>query len=200
MTTLNTVERPSRWYYALGLAIFFASSLVLLLFGYRGAASTTGKFIRVIVPAKREITLPKAGEYIIYYEYETEVGDRSFSTGKDIPDLQYALTNKATGDDVRLLPVSHESNYVSAQHSGIALAKFEIATPGTYTLAASYPDDKGEDEVALAIGAHDMSFLKNILGGVMIAGVLLLASMLIIMITLMKRIKARVIEEIRKQV
>lgn len=53
-----------------------------------------------MVPGNGDLQLFERGEYTIFYENQTAVNGRIYSTGEDIPGLQIKVTNKTTGREI----------------------------------------------------------------------------------------------------
>jgi len=158
--------------------------------------------IQVVVPGSSDITLTQSGKYTVFYEYQSMVGNRIYSTGEDIPDIQVNLVSNDTGAEIPLSSASVTSTYTIGSRSGIGLFDFVIDQPGAYELSASYPAVLGQQqeqgpEIVLAI-IHG-SAVEKLFGSIMgtVAGALAIvfipfvAGVAIIIITFIKRRKAR---------
>jgi len=156
--------------------------------------------IQVVVPGSSDITLSQPGKYTVFYEYQTMVGNRIYSTGEDIPGIQVNLVSKESGDEIPLSSASVNRTYTVGSRSGIGLFDFAIDQPGTYELSASYPAVQGQQqspEIVLAV-IHS-SAVEKLFGTIMgtVAGALAIvfipfvAGVAIIIITFIKRRKAR---------
>jgi len=155
--------------------------------------------IQVVVPGSSDITLSQPGKYTVFYEYQTMVGNRIYSTGEDIPGIQVNLVSKESGDEIPLSSASVNRTYTVGSRSGIGLFDFAIDQPGTYELSASYPAVQGQQqspEIVLAV-IHS-SAVEKLFGTIMgtVAGALAIvfipfvAGVAIIIITFIKRRKA----------
>jgi len=157
--------------------------------------------IQVVVPGSSDITLTQSGKYTVFYEYQSMVGNRIYSTGEDIPDIQVNLVSNDTGAEIPLSSASVTSTYTIGSRSGIGLFDFVIDQPGAYELSASYPAVLGQQqeqgpEIVLAI-IHG-SAVEKLFGSIMgtVAGALAIvfipfvAGVAIIIITFIKRRKA----------
>ena len=155
--------------------------------------------IQVVVPGSSDITLSQPGKYTVFYEYQTMVGNRIYSTGEDIPGIQVNLVSKESGDEIPLSSAFMNRTYTIGSRSGIGLFDFAIDQPGTYELSASYPAVQGQQqspEIVLAV-IHS-SAVEKLFGTIMgtVAGALAIvfipfvAGVAIIIITFIKRRKA----------
>jgi hypothetical protein len=160
--------------------------------------------IQVIVPGTSDIMLSETGKYTIFYEYQSVVGNRVFSTGENIPGIQLNLISKETGAEVPLSSTSMSMTYTIGSRSGTGIFDFTIDKPGTYQLLASYPSSTVEGqqqgqgpEIVLSIihGKVVDNFFGNIIGtafgGFAIFFGSFIAGIVILVITFLKRRKAK---------
>jgi hypothetical protein len=116
-----------------------------------GIQGLTGNLQRMVMPRSYFVTLPEAGKYVIFHEYQSSVAGRVFATNNiDLSGMRVSLVARATGDQVRLVPLSASYSYSSGV-SGVSLIEFEIRKPGVYHFSAWYERGTGP-EVVLAIG------------------------------------------------
>ena len=133
---------------------------------------------------------------------ESVVGNRIYSTGENIPGIIVNIASKDTGDEIPLSSASTNSSYVIGSRSGIGLFDFVINEPGIYELSASYPTVQGQEkeqrqEIVLAV-IHS-SVIEKVFGSIMgtVAGAMAIVfvpfavGVAIIVITFLKRRKAR---------
>jgi len=156
--------------------------------------------IQVVVPGSSDITLSQPGKYTVFYEYQTMVGNRIYSTGEDIPGIQVNLVSKESGDEIPLSSASVNRTYTIGSRSGIGLFDFAIDQPGTYELSSSYPADQGQQEQSpeIVLAVIHGSAVEKLFGSIMgtVAGALAIvfipfvAGVAIIIITFIKRRKA----------
>jgi hypothetical protein len=157
---------------------------------------------QVIVPGSGDITLQQTGKYTIFYEYRSVVGNRIYFTGENIPGIIVNITSKDTGDELLFSSTASKSSYSIGSRSGIGLFDFVIDEPRIYELSAAYPAVQGQQEeqkqeIVLAI-IHS-SVIERIFGSIMgtVAGAMVIVfvpfavGIAIIVITFLKRRKAR---------
>lgn len=164
----NQKIKPSRWYFVLAAGIFLAGIVIAaLVIGssaegfFKDFDADMGKVMqRVIVPGSGELDLSEAGSYTIFYEYRSEVNGVKYQTGSNLPDMNCSLTAGET--EVMILPSVSQAHYHFdlQDRAGIAVMKFEIEQPGTYTLACEYTDGSERPEIVLAV---TKAFLSEIL-------------------------------------
>jgi hypothetical protein len=157
--------------------------------------------IQVVVPGSSDITLSQPGKYSVFYEYQSMVGNRIYSTGENIPGIQVNLVSKDTGDEIPLSGTSVNRTYTIGSRSGIGLFDFAIDQPGTYELSASYPAVQGQQqeqspEIVLAV-IHGSaveklfdSIMGTVAGALAIVFIPFVVGVAIIIITFIKRRKA----------
>ena len=157
--------------------------------------------IQVVVPGSSDITLSQPGKYSVFYEYQSMVGNRIYSTGENIPGIQVNLVSKDTGDEIPLSGTSVNRTYTIGSRSGIGLFDFAIDQPGTYELSASYPAVQGqqqEQSPEIVLGVIHGSAVEKLFDSIMgtVAGALAIVfipfvvGVAIIIITFIKRRKA----------
>jgi hypothetical protein len=195
MGSNQTKIKPSRRFYLLGIAAFIIGGVLFGSFLFSSlenfAAEST---IQVVVPGTSDIELPEAGKYTIFYEYQSVVGNRVFSTGEDIPGLEVTLISKDTGLDIPLFRTSLSSTYSIGGRSGISLFDFSTDKPGIFELSAFYPsgEQSSAKNIVLAV-MHGFvgKLMATILWGLAIFFGSVAIGIAIIVITFLKRRKAK---------
>ena len=157
----NQNIRPSRWYYGLAIVVFIIGESLFIWFLLNSLSGLTEPLTQVVAPVKSEIVLPATGKYTIFYEYQSVVGDRLYSTGRSLSGLQSALTSKVTGYRIALSRPLTRSTYSFGGRKGVSVLQFNIDQPGIYEFSAWYPKGQEGPEVVLAMG-H--GFLKKLMG------------------------------------
>lgn len=183
--------RPSRWYYGLAGFVFLAGGALFALLLFKNLSGLADKLKQVVVPGKSEITLTEPGGYTIFYEYQSVVGNRVYSTERNLSGLECALVSKDTRAKVALSRASTNSTYAVGGRSGESIFDFRIERPGTYELSAWYPEGREGPEVVLAVG-HDFTtkLLLTIFGGLGILFGSIALAVAIALVTFIKREKA----------
>jgi hypothetical protein len=143
---------PSRGYYALAAVVFVGGWVFFGIFLFKNLSGLADQLQQVVVPGKFQLNLPSPGKYTIYYEYESVVGSKVYSTGRNFSGLEVTLAAGATGDQIALSRTSVDSRYSMGGRSGAAVFDFTIDRPGAYELAAHYPEGEEGPEVVLAVG------------------------------------------------
>jgi len=171
------------------LVVGIASFVFFLLSRLNGL---TDELIQVVVPGEQDLTLSEPGNYTIFHEHRSVVGNRVYSSGAPLSGLLCSLTSNATGEPIALTPVSSSSHYDVGGRSGNSVFEFQIVEPGSYHFSARYPGGEQGPATVLAVG-H--GFMKKILMtvfpaiGIMFGTMALSAG--IIVATFLKRRRAK---------
>jgi hypothetical protein len=161
--------RPGRWYYGLAAVVFISGWVLFGLFLYRNLSGISSKLQQVVVPGKTELSLNRPGSYTIYYEQESVVGSKVYSTSRSLSGLECTVTAKATGEEVALSRTAVSSRYSVGGRSGYSVFDFKIDRPGIYEIAAQYPEGQEGPEAVLAVGqGFTMGVLTTVFGGLAI--------------------------------
>ncbi|UCC11173.1 MAG: hypothetical protein JSW02_07380 [candidate division WOR-3 bacterium] len=180
---------PSRWFYGLAVIIALAGSAVFIVFLLGSLGGLTKGLQQIVVPGNYEMMFDKTGTYLVYYEYESVVDGRVFSTGEIISDMQCAVNHKESGRSVRIGPVSASSTYTMGSRAGKAILQFRIDEPGLYEFSAWY--DNGGQDIVLAVGQDfTMGLFVSIFGGIAVLFGSWIIACIIFIITLVRRKKA----------
>jgi hypothetical protein len=200
--------KPSRWFYVIGIVILVGGPIISSIFLFLAVVSNIGDMtevpsIQVVVPRTSDINLSQTGKYTIFYEYQSMVDNRIYSTAEDLPGIQVNLVSKDTGTEIPLSAASINSSYTIGGRSGIGLFSFIIDQPGVYELSASYPASvQGQQEQGqspkIVLAVFHGSAIEKLFGNIMgtVGGVLAIAfvpfavGVAIIVITFLKRRKA----------
>jgi hypothetical protein len=183
---------PSRWYYALAGVVFVAGWVLFALLLIKNLSGMGAKLQQVVVPGGADITLREPGEYTIFYEYQSVVGNRVYSTEENLSGLQCELVSKAKNSKIALSPSSVNSTYELGARSGKSAFDFRIDQPGVYELSAGYPEGKQGPEVVLAVGRDFTArMLMTIFGGIALVFGSIGIAVAIALVTLIKRGKAK---------
>lgn len=143
---------PSAWWYSLAGAVgvfgFVCSWAVIIWL----LSAVFGGMQRVTVPRSCELELPRAGQYLILYEYEGATTDRAFSEGQELAlGLEFSLRGQQNEEELPISRTDATDSYESFGSNGVVLFEFRVPHPGTYVLAAHYPDGRKLPKLALAV-------------------------------------------------
>jgi len=192
MNHFEVEEGPGRWYYGLAAAVFVAGCVYFGVFLWQNISRIGENLTQVVVPGKSQLTLSKPGKYTIFYEHQSVVGNKVYSTGQELSGLECSLVSMDTGAEIALSPSAMNSTYSLGSRSGVSVFDFQIERPGAYELSAQYSEGREGPEVVLAIGqgfAEDI--FKTVFGALGILFGSIGLAVAIIVITLIKRDKAK---------
>lgn len=143
--------KPSRWYYVLAALIFIAGEAIFFSYIFSNLGGISEGLTQVVVPGNSDLNLSETGKYTVFYENESVVNGRIYSTGQDISGLQVEIKNKSTGFKVPLDSPRGSATYSIGGRTGRSILEFDIVQPGFYELSGWYPNGTGP-EVVLAVG------------------------------------------------
>jgi hypothetical protein len=149
---ISNAIKPSRWYFALAAAVIVGGAGLFAWVIWKGVSSIPSKVQQVVAPGETDLTLPAPGNYTIYYELRSTIGNQVYSTGDDVPGLECSVTAKESGKAVALTRSTVASTYSFGGRAGVSLFDFHIDQPGVYRIAATYPAGRQGSEVVLGIG------------------------------------------------
>jgi hypothetical protein len=181
---------PSRWYYVLAGLVFVGGMALFAWFLFKSLSGMGDKLQQVVAPGDTDLTLREPGNYTIFYEYQSVVGDKVYSTGQSISGLSCALVAKTTNSKIPLSRSSMNSSYVLNGRSGRSIFDFRIDQPGVYALSATYPQGQQGPEIVLAVGKDFTAglFLTILRAFALFFGSIGIA-VAIMVVTLVRRIK-----------
>ena len=129
-------EGPGRWYYGLGGAVLVAGCVYFGVFLWQNISRIGENLTQLVAPGKSQLTLSKPGKYTIFHEYQSVVGNKVYSTSRELSGLECSLVSMSTGDEIALSPSAMNSTYSLGSRSGVSVLDFRIESPGTYELSA----------------------------------------------------------------
>ncbi|MCX6668767.1 MAG: hypothetical protein NTV25_03045 [Methanothrix sp.] len=181
---------PSPWYYGLAVLIIVVGFSIFAWSIFSSFSDMGRELSQVVVPGSADLDLKEPGEYTVFYENQTYVNGKFYSTGEQIPGLQIQVSEKATASELSTYPSPGGFTYSFGGRSGRSIMTFRVERPGIYQINASYPSGKGP-EVVLAVGR---GFAESIFSSVVIALAALFGSMVmaavVVFVTYTRRKKA----------
>jgi hypothetical protein len=186
---VNSSElKPSRAYYALAACIFIGGIGMFGVTLWKGLSGMGAKLQQIVAPGRSDITLAAPGDYTIFYEHDSVVGNRVYSTGEGVPGLECTLASKATGAQVSLQRSGANTTYSFGGRSGKSVFDFHIDQPGVYELSSGYASGSEGQEVVLAVGQGvTESIVATVFGGLAILFGSIALSIIIVVVTGIKR-------------
>ena len=155
--------------YGLAGIIFISGWVFFAVFLFKNLSGLSGKLQQAVVPGTAEIHLSQPGDYTIFYEHESVVRNRVYSTAQQVSGLECTLVSKTTGVVIPLTRSTTNSTYSISGRSGRSLLEFHVDQPGTYLLTAQYAEGQTGPEIVLAIGQGFVTgILTAVFGGLAI--------------------------------
>ncbi|MCX6678275.1 MAG: hypothetical protein NTU95_10100, partial [Methanothrix sp.] len=118
---------------------------------YSGITDAQSRLQQMAAPGGADLFLSEPGEYIIFYENNSFMNGKFYSTSEQIPGLEIRVREKATGSDLATYPTKSSITYSLGSRSGRSIMAFTALRAGIYQVNASYSGRDGT-EVVLAIG------------------------------------------------
>lgn len=188
---MESIEvKPSRIFYGISVLVFAVGLGLFLFVLLNGIFSVVEKIgMQVIVPGTEIIELKEAGKYSIFYEYESVIDGKIYSSNS-IYGLKCTLKDVNTGDFITLSNSKSNFNYSVNGREGRSVLEFVIDKPGKYEFEAWY-ETENDNKAVLAIGKGFGStlFVTILLSFITLFGSLA-TSIIIFVITFVKRRKS----------
>jgi len=183
---------PSRGYYVLAGVVFVAGWVLFAGFLFKRLSGLGATLQQVVAPGETDLTLREPGNYTIFYEYHSVVGDKVYSTDESLSGLRCLLVSKANNSKIELSPSSMNSTYELGGRSGRSIFDFKIDQPGVYAISAGYPPDQQGPEVVLAVGkGFTTGLFATIFGALALVFGSMGIAVAITLVTLLKRSKKK---------
>jgi len=185
----NNVQ-PNIWYYGLAVLIIVLGFAAFAGSIYSGITDAESGLLQIAAPGGADLFLREPGEYIIFYENNSFMDGKFYSTSEQIPGLEIHVREKATGLDLAAYPTKSSFTYSLGSRSGRSIMAFTALRAGIYQVNASYSGSAGP-KVVLAIGK---GMVEGLFSSIMISLAALFGSIaiaaVITFVTYRKRKKA----------
>jgi len=142
---------PGLWYYGLAMLIIFIGFAAFAASIYSGISDTQSGLLQIAAPGEADLFLSEPGQYMIFYENNSYMDGKFYSTGEQISGLEIHVREKATGHDLAAYPPNTSFTYSLGSRSGRSILAFNIERAGIYQFNTSYSGRAGP-EVILAVG------------------------------------------------
>jgi hypothetical protein len=146
--------QPSIWYYGLSMLIIVIGFLAFAGLIYSGVSNIESSLVQIVAPGNTDLDLKEPGEYTLFYENQSFFNGSIYNTGEQIPELQFSVSEKASGQTLATYPASG-STYSMGSRTGRSVMSFNVEKTGIYWINTSYPREPGP-EVVLAVGSGVM--------------------------------------------
>lgn len=167
----NQNIEPRRWYYGLAVLVFVVGCVLFGWFLFRNLNGLIDNLTRVIVPGKVEITISDAGTYTIFYEYQSVLDNKVYSSREDLSGLECTINSKTSGSKIPISRPSRDLEYSFGGRKGISILEFTVEKPGAYEFSCRHPE--AEPRIVLATGHR---FMDKLVGTIVVAMVIFLSS------------------------
>lgn len=155
--TRRTLIAVASVIFVLGLAL----SAKIFLMTWKAFGLIDKSFIRILVPGVRTVALPAPGTYTIFFEHQSELNGKNYSSSEDALDgLELSITSAETGESVDVHAAGVSGTYSWGSREGRALLSFHVDRAGWYQFTAALPDE--DDEVRQFVLAIAKGFTKYI--------------------------------------
>jgi len=95
MTMPNQTKGPSLAFIGLGVIILIAGVVIFVALILTGITGLGKDLIQVAAPGEKKLELTKTGEYTIFHEYRSVVGNKVYSGSSDISGLTVTVKDAA---------------------------------------------------------------------------------------------------------
>jgi len=167
--------QPGIWYYGLAVLVIIIGFAAFGLSIYTVTSDAEGGLLQMTAPGSADLSLAESGEYIIFYENNSYLDGKFYSTGEQISGLGVQVNEKATGLNLATYPANTSFTYSLGSRSGRSIMVFTAPRAGIYQLNASYSGRAGP-VVVLAVGK---GIMEGILSSIMISLLALFGSIAI---------------------
>lgn len=165
-----------QWYYGLAVMMLVIGFSVFVWSLFSGITGLTSGLIQIIGPGASELNLNEAGEYTVFYENQSYVDGRFFSTGDNISCLQIEIIEKSTGSRLSTYSPPSSLTYSMGGRFGKAIPTFQVRSPGIISLERITLLDTRDHRWFWRLG-H--GFMEGILSTVAISLVVFFGSLII---------------------
>jgi hypothetical protein len=145
--------RPSAWYYLLAapfllMGMFFFSYTLL-----HDILHITDSLAQVVVPGGTNLTLKHDETYTVFYEQQSVVNGRIYSSNEPLSGLKCAVNPVPQGDVIPMRRPSMSTTYDVGGRSGKSVLEFFITQDGLHRFSCVYPEGSRGPTVVLAVGS-----------------------------------------------
>lgn len=167
--------------------------IVLVVSGALSLVSGFDDLQRVDVGGRGTVQIEETGTQAVYAERPTTSGGGSFSSGGFgvfVPDIQVSVQGP-DGSPVVVSPSNGDETYEWDGREGVKIAQFRAEQPGEYVITAIPGDGMGQFDTVAVGQAVDIGGLLPILGGFFGGGLLALVGLIVLIVGLVRRSKAK---------
>lgn len=182
---------PGRWVYLAAALIAAAGFAMCVAMIYCGIKSVTHGFRQFVVPGATTVAFERRGNYTIYHEYHSVVGNRIYHTDEAISGLECEVRERATGRSIPIRTARASSTYQIGGREGRGLFDVRIDKPGTYEFRGRYAPGFDGPSTVLAVGTGSiLGFVALVVGGLAVLFTCSILALLIVLYTFVSRRRA----------
>ena len=174
MNNSNNIQ-PGIGYYGLAVLIIVLGFAAFAGSIYSGITDAESGLLQMVAPGGANLFLKEPGEYTIFYENNSYLDGKFYSTGEQISGLEIQVREKATNLDLATYPARGSFTYSLGNRSGRSIMAFTTPRAGIYQVNASYSGRAGP-RIVLAIGK---GIVEGIFSSIMISLAALFGSIVI---------------------
>ena len=174
MNNSNNIQ-PGIGYYGLAVLIIVLGFAAFAGSIYSGITDAESGLLQMEAPGSANLFLKEPGEYTIFYENNSYLDGKFYSTGEQISGLEIRVREKATDLDLITYPTKSSFTYSLGNRSGRSIMAFTTPRAGIYQVNASYSGRAGP-RIVLAIGK---GIVEGIFSSIMISLAALFGSIVI---------------------
>lgn len=179
---------PGRWVYVVAVLIAAAGLAICGAAIYHGVISLTHGFRQFVVPGETTITFERTGNYTIYHEYRSVIGNRIYHTDEAMSGLECEVRETGTGRVIPIRTARASSTYQIGGREGRGLFEVRIDKPGTYEFRGRYAPGFEGPSTVLAVGmASIFRFVALVFGGLAALFTCGIVALLIVLYTFVRR-------------
>ncbi|MCX6680160.1 MAG: hypothetical protein NTX42_07340 [Methanothrix sp.] len=174
MNNSNNIQ-PGIGYYGLAVLIIVLGFAAFAGSIYSGITDAESGLLQMVAPGGANLFLKEPGEYVIFYENNSYLDGKFYSTGEQMSGLEILVKERSTGIDLATYPAKSSFTYSLGNRSGRSIMAFTTPRAGIYQVNASYSGRAGP-RIVLAIGK---GMVEGIFSSIMISLAALFGSIVI---------------------
>ncbi len=187
---------PKKSNYSIAGGILLAGIILFTLYLSSRTNDLLDKMPQLIVPATHDVKITETGTYTLFYEYESTVDDKLYSTVPDFPSMQLQIFEVDNLITIPLLLPEAQNTFSFSDRSGVSVAEFKIVEPATYRIIASPRQGAKQSPIVLSVSNNFSSkMFWTMVGSILIGALFLGTSVTIAMVTWQKRKLSRALLE-----
>ncbi|MGE0880129.1 MAG: hypothetical protein AB7L13_17340 [Acidimicrobiia bacterium] len=185
--------RPSKAWIWIGAVLMAIGAIAGIAIAGIGAKQMSDdidtKFARFVAPGSADISISKAGDYVIYYEFRSDVDGTRYETSETPPNFT-ATVRAPDGRSLELRPYTHDITFSVNDRAGIAREKFRADAAGRYNVAINATGATAP--FVVAVGAPVVPRLWRLIAvAALVGGLCFVTGLVVLIVTIVKRRKAR---------